>query len=93
MLVTEFGMVTEVRPVQPENPHSSMLVTEYVFSLYSTWAGISNAPETVSFLLTLTVVSSIVVYFKFPIVKVSAIPGNRVKMNKMPKSNIFLNKK
>ena len=28
MLVTEFGMVTEVRPEQPSNAKFSMLVTE-----------------------------------------------------------------
>ena len=29
MLVTEFGMVTLVRPEQPENAESPMLVTEF----------------------------------------------------------------
>lgn len=29
MLVTEFGMVTDVRPVQPENAPAPMLVTEF----------------------------------------------------------------
>ena len=28
MLVTELGIVTEVRPEQPENAHTPMLVTE-----------------------------------------------------------------
>ena len=28
MLVTEFGMVTEVKPVQPAKAYSPMLVTE-----------------------------------------------------------------
>ena len=29
MLVKEFGMVTEVKPVQPENASSPMLVKEF----------------------------------------------------------------
>ena len=44
MLVTEFGMVTVVKLVQPWKALIPMLVTEYVTLLYVTLAGMTRSP-------------------------------------------------
>ena len=44
MLVTEFPIVTLVRPEQPENALLPILVTEYFLLLYVTFSGITTEP-------------------------------------------------
>ena len=61
MLVTEFGIVTDVIPERPLNASSPMLVTESEAPLFVTSAGIVIAPEIPGFPATLAVVSDVTV--------------------------------